>query len=318
MNFRGLSLGVGVIALSALIISAQVPPSVQPLLILRQPATLGGGAALAANGETMVYVASDKALRVRNVAAGDERVIVSLIASTRPPLDVFNDPCFANGDSSVIFSAGGGTVYYPSEIFSVNTDGSGLVQLTRSSEARIAGKVTEAFYRPICSPAGDQVMVWHHEPPGNESSSRESALLLALDGTKRQTVANARPLAWSANGLAVFVARNDAVVKVDLGTGREQSVQHLSEPILGRFPGRDVFAVVDDSTVGFAFVDEAFAAEPIPSPFPVRKTLGNARPARAVTLVSVHFDKAGDRALLHYRGSVEETFELYDIYNLPR
>ena len=95
----------------------------------------------------------------------------------------------------------------------------------------------------------------------------------------------------------------------------------LNEPIFGKLSQEDVFAVADDSTVGFATVQEASASAPTlapfpipPAPFPTRKSgdgsVATGRPGE-LKLVSMHFDRAAERALLYYKSDDDETFEIF-------
>jgi hypothetical protein len=133
-------------------------------------------------------------------------------------------------------------------------------------------------------------------------------------------------LFWSATGGAIFVAQAErdqdgkgtTVVKVDIVTGTSEPVFRLNEPIFGKLPEEDVFAVADDSKVGFATVHAASASAPAPAPFPVRKRSDGATatdPLGELRLISMHFDKAGAHVLLYYRAELgrAETFEVFKL-----
>jgi hypothetical protein len=223
----------------------------------------------------------------------------------------------------VVYSASGGTRYYPSEIYSVRTDGADLRQLTVS---RLDGGMPgEYFSNPKYSPDGSQILIWRYLPLKN-GAQPESAELISPDGSRCIRVSDGRPLFWSTTGNAIFVARGvrdqdgkgTTVVKVDLVTGSSEPVFRLNEPIFGKLPEEGVFAVADDSKVGFATVQDTSASAPAPAPFPVRKPSdGSAATGRLneLRLISMHFDRAAERVLLYYKSNSggDETFEIFKI-----
>jgi WD40-like Beta Propeller Repeat len=304
--------------------ASQAAQTFQSVLVVKQASHLGEGAALSADGMTMVYVAADRGLHLLKVASREDHVLLKEAGG----VDVFSDPSFSPDGMRVVFSASGGTMHWPSEIYSVGTDGTDVRQLTASSpKTGSDGYYSEYFYAPKYSPDGSQILIsrYDHDP---SSAQHESAELISPDGSRRIRVADGRPLFWSATGNAIFVARGvrdqegkgTTVVKVDLVRGTSEPVFRLNEPIFGKLPKEDVFAVAaDDSTVGFATVQAASASAPAPAPFPVRKrsdgTAGTGRPDEW-RLISMHFDRSAGRVLVYYKSDVlgdAETLEIFTI-----
>lgn len=300
-------------------VASQTLQNPQSVLIIKQERHLGEGAALSADGATMVYVGAGNALHILKIDSREDHV---LLKGASPGIDVFSNPSFSPDGMRVAFSASGGTWYYASEIYSVRTDGTDLRRLTVSRPSTNGHPpFSEYFYAPIYSPDGSQILMWRDDPSSPQPSSAE---LMSSDGSRRIRVADGRPLFWSTTGSAIFVAqgerdqdgRGTTVVRVDLVTGTSQPVFRLNEPIFGKLSEEEVFAVADDSKVGFATVQAASASAPAPSPFQVRKPSdGTPAPGRLreLKLVSMRFDRADERVLLYYKSGVEETFEVFKI-----
>jgi hypothetical protein len=301
--------------------TSQTPQTFRPLLTLEQASPVGGGASLSADGETMVYAGSDNALHMLQIASREDHVLLKRID---PDLSFFSSPSFSPDGLRVVFGAGGGTSYYRSEIYSVWRDGTHLTRLTTSLERRNPdGKFSEFFYTPTYSPDGSQILVWHYsnDPRGSHTDSAE---LVSPTGSRLLRMIDGRPLCWSTTGDAIFVARGEhdqdgkgaIVVKVDLVTGTNEPVSRLNEPIFGKLPAADVFAIEDDLTVGFATVQGATASAPAPVQIPVRKRRDGAVATSHtgdMSLLSMHFDATATNVLLRYKGGTAETLEIFTV-----
>src|ERR1700722_16353481 len=139
--------------------ASQTPQNVQSVLIVKQGGHLGDGVALSADGTTMVYVAEDRGLHLLKIASREDHVLLKEGGGS----DVFSSPSFSPDGMHVAFSASGGTMYWPSEIYSVTTDGTEVRQLTVSSPKTVSGgHRSELFYAPKYSPDGSQILLWRY------------------------------------------------------------------------------------------------------------------------------------------------------------
>jgi WD40-like Beta Propeller Repeat len=81
--------------------------------------------------------------------------------------DVLRDPAFSPDGSQVLFSSTQGTYYYPTDIYAVKVDGSGLTKLTRSKQIdpdhRPKGignaEYWQYFYSARFAPDGSKILV---------------------------------------------------------------------------------------------------------------------------------------------------------------
>jgi hypothetical protein len=104
------------------------------------------------------------------------------------------------------------------------------------------------------------------------------------------------------------------VLRVDLVTGTSEPVSRLDQPIFGKLPAADMFAVADDSMVGFVTVQDTSAGAPTPVHLPVRKRRdGSFATGRIgdMRLLSMHFDTTAEHVLLCYRGVATEAIEIF-------
>src|ERR1035437_603092 len=90
---------------------------------------LGEGATVSSDGRYVAYVGDDNGLHILDVDSQESRTLLTQVAQG---IDVFSHPTFDPTGTRVVFSASGGTKYYPSDIYSVNTDGTDLRKLTTS------------------------------------------------------------------------------------------------------------------------------------------------------------------------------------------
>jgi hypothetical protein len=293
--------------------ASQTFSEMRDVLVVTQEGHLGQGADLSPDGARMVYVGADRALHIMVVTSREDHILLKQVA---PGLDVFDDPVFSPDGTRLAFCASGGTQYYPFDIYSIKIDGTGLRRLTVSALSGGNGRPLEYYYKPQYSPDGSQILTWHHNP---SESQPDSADLVSSEGTRRLHVSDGRPLSWSADGNAIFIARNNDVVRINLLTGIGSAVFRLHEPIFGRLPAEDVFAVAEDTNnVGLATVQGASATAPAAVRLPIRKRRDGSAAAgdvKDLTLKSMHFDRAAKRLLLHYRDDfwTTHTLEVVDI-----
>src|SRR5918999_2039243 len=84
----------------------------------------------------------------------------SVLKETKPGIDVFLKPVFSSDGTRVLFSANGGTYYYPSDVYSIKIDGSSLQRLTRAKgflpgQEPANGNAMYAEYFYSAQPASD-------------------------------------------------------------------------------------------------------------------------------------------------------------------
>jgi Tol biopolymer transport system component len=148
------------------------------------------GACISPDAKNIVYVgAEDNALHVVELATRHDRQVLTTIDHG---LDVFDDPSFSPDGNRIIFSASGGTRYYPSDIYSVQLDGAGLLQLTTSKPAggNNTGTFAEYFYEPKYSPDGSEVLAWRYDGP----AQTDSAVLMSSSGAGLRVLTSGKPL----------------------------------------------------------------------------------------------------------------------------
>ncbi|MGD0072964.1 MAG: hypothetical protein ABSD31_01330 [Candidatus Binataceae bacterium] len=255
------------------------PPGVSVVFTLKQKKSLGTGASLSPDATKLVYVGSDEALHVVEIPSGKERM---RFAQGRPWPDVLYSPSFSPDGKRIVFSdSPGDTWYYPSDIYSVASDGTGLLQLTHSERARgpwpkpgegWGGAFTEYFGEPQYSPDGSRILV-ARGPGTTKTDPMDLAITISPDGSGRRTLTNGKPLGWAASGKAIFVLREEErpeglvrqVFKYDLASGKTQSVKGLDDILnnlenntpLGKLLAQDTFVVDNWGWLGLVTVSDA-------------------------------------------------------------
>jgi len=198
----------------------------------------GAGASLSADLSSMVYVGGDRALHVVEIASHKDRVVLTGVGF----LDTFMDPSFSPDGKRIVFSLSGGTWYYPSDIYSVQSDGTGLKQLTRSKPIE-GGRYAEYFYTPRYSPDGSQILVRQYDL-ATKTEQPDLASVMLPDGSGLHVLTKGESLAWADAGKAIFILNEQGVCKYDLASRKTQVVKGLDEvPVLGKLRGTDTFAV---------------------------------------------------------------------------
>jgi len=249
-------LALGAVSLAA---SAQSPPVV---FTLKQEGS--GGGALSADGTKIAYVADDHSLRVVEIASRKERVV------WRPQYDVevFRNPSFSPDGSHIVFEMGGATMHYPSEIYSVQVNGTDLRQLTHQSEpvqlqspeGGYAGG--RFFYTPRYSPDGSQILVWQSSEV-SEGDQGDFAAVVSPSSSDVQVLTNGKPLGWAAGGKAIFVESDQCVCRYDLDSKTTKAVPGLrNASVLGILRGSDIFAVGSNGWLGLVTVADTTAGPP--------------------------------------------------------
>ncbi len=309
---------------------------------------LGGGGTLSPDGSTLVYVTPDGGLYAADAGTGEKRALIRPLSKSdlccpydgrgfpsrpkpsnpRTVPDVLAGPAFSPDGRQIVFSASGGTYYYPSDIYSVHVDGSGLTRLTHAIQPIPAEKAKEEsdtwyqqFVSPQFSPDGRKVLVRLFDPPRPE----EEIAVMNADGSGLKSVAQGEPLFWGADSQSFYYAgQSTDIKKFDLASGTSEVIQGLpagvldpysfgpKQPlVLGKLPDKDWFVVAapDTGKISLMSVQHGAATFQTSLDVPLSKTT----PKGPVSLVSVQWTPSG-RVLLVYRGDEDsvklERFEV--------
>ncbi len=261
---------------------------------------LGEGAGISPKGKELVYVGEDNALHVVEIGTQHDRI---LLKEAAPGIDVFSHPSFSPNGTRIVFSASGGTRYYPSDIYSMAVDGSDLRKLTRSLPR--GDGFAEYFYTPMYSPDGSRIIFRQY---GNAAQS-DSVEIMSSDGSSPRKVTSGRPLFWSTDGAAAFVSTRNGVYKFEIGTAVLTPVTNLEEPVLGPLPGQDTFAVAHASGVLRVKIQDssAQAVGALSLPRGVGSTQQN---QTNIALSEVSVDPSGSYMLLRYESATSDLLEV--------
>lgn len=215
---------------------------------------LGEGAIVSSDGRYVAYVGDDNGLHILDVDSQQSRTLLTQVA---PGIDVFSHPTFDPTGTRVVFSASGGTKYYPSDIYSVNIDGTGLRKLTTSRPSGPDdGGFGEYYYAPAYSPDGTRILIWQYE----SATQRDSLAVMSADGSDFRVVSYGRPLFWNLDGTTAFVANRDGVGMVTIDTGASSPIRGIEGgAALGLLPGGDIL-VVADSGISRVRVEDSAAS----------------------------------------------------------
>jgi hypothetical protein len=184
-------------------------------------------------------------LFVKNVASGEDKLIVKAVGS----LDAFSSVTFSPDGQRLMFLAGGGTAYYPSNVMTVSTDGSDLNQLTDSTPEKWLNSDKEyALRSAMYSPDGRQILA---EIVYGALHTSAIALLSTTD--KKQTpdrLADGEPLFWSRDGTAIYFTGQDGLIyQFNLVSKQRVLITHdKGVYLLGRVPGVDAVFVRNPET----------------------------------------------------------------------
>jgi hypothetical protein len=278
----------------------------QTIFQFDQPSGLGAGAVLSPDGGTLVYRAKDDHLYAKTIATGQTRL---LLKQTPSGLDVFFDPSFSRDGSQLVFSASGPTYYYPSDIYRIGLDGSGLTRLTHSVpfpegvEPPAGGNWAYAryFYSAQYSPDGSRILVDAYDAV----HATDNVAVMAADGSGLSVLAQGKPLGWSGDGQGIYHSHGGAVEKYDLATRSSGVIAGLSPDILGRVAGKDWFAVNTAGNLALFSVEGSAAYSRGSLDVP----LAQATPREQLDLTSIQWTVSG-RVLLLYEGETTERLQV--------
>jgi len=311
-------LAFAILALGAAL-QAGSAQSISVIFALRPKGHLGGGAALSHDATKIAYVGPPVplgALHVVDIASRTDRVL------TRE--GVACDPSFSPDGKRIVFSLSGGTWHYPSDIYSVRLDGTGLTQLTHSKPAELndkgeyatefAGDYAEYFYTPKYSPDGSEILVWR-DPGTTRTNPTELAITISPDGSGIRVLTEGKPLGWAEMGKAIFIQTDQcAFCKYELGSRTIKPIRGFDEmDVLGKLRGKDTFAVDNHGWLTLVTVTDLAAGSSRILPLPTRMTPGaedvGALPAnvlpRGLELTEVTSDGSGSYLLLYYTSDFE-------------
>ena len=186
------------------------PTAGTPVFALeRQRGHLGSGAAISPDGNLVAYIGDDNGLYLYNVTLKTK----TLILNQADGLDVFTNPAFSPDGTSIVFSASGGTLHYPADLFTVSTDGTNLKRLTNTEAIDNPNGGDPLFARyndaPQFSPDGRQIAFLSRDVAANA----EFTEVMSSDGSGRKTLTTGAPLGWSADGQTVLVTAGDAEIE---------------------------------------------------------------------------------------------------------
>lgn len=266
---------------------------------------LGGGASLSPDGGRLVYVADDNALYLLDLSTGQRQ---ALLEEAGPGIDVSRNPAFSSDGTQVLVSMSGGTVYYASNIYSLNRDGSGFKRLTQAQElpagtTPAVGNAIYAQYFPSAqfSPDGTKVLLQVYD----SVQGADNAAVMNADGSQLQVLTPGTPLFWSSDGQSFYYSQANAVKAFSLATKTSATISGLNGRVLGRLPDKEWFGVDDGQSVSLVSVQDSSATFVATWNIPRVKTVGSDQ----LVLNSFQWTKSG-RVLLLYQGERTERFEV--------
>ncbi len=269
---------------------------------------LGGGASLSPEGSEIAYVGADGALHIIEISSRVDR-LVSNGVDVEQGLDVFDDPSFSPDGKRIVFSASGGTRYYPSDIYSILLDGKGLEQLTASKPVVPSKGVgfTEYYYTPQYSPDGKQILVWERDG----LSGADSAVVISSDGSTRRIVSTGQPLYWVNQGKVILVARESGAFEYDLASGMAGPVRELMGEPLGALREANTVALTDGDKVSLFTIKSGIPS--LTHNLAIPLTLSDSIKSGKLTLHMISSDQTDSRMLLDYQNEISEVLEVIQV-----
>jgi hypothetical protein len=154
------------------------------------------GAAISMDGNSVAYAGSN-GLFIHNVKTGTDQLLLSQVSEV---IDDLSNPAFSPDATHIVFSAGGGTWYYPADIYSIDTDGSGLTKLTTSTLPGQNAHDSEMFDDAIYSSDGTEVALVI-----DDLGSGCNYVGLVKSGTgEPERLAQGKPLFWANDGRGIY------------------------------------------------------------------------------------------------------------------
>ena len=170
------------------------------------------------------------------------RGLALLLKEAKPGIDVFLKSVFSSDGTRVLFSANGGTYYYPSDVYSIKIDGSSLQRLTRAKgflpgQEPANGNAMYAEYFYSAQPASDGTKILLHLYDAVHGSNNTA--LIDSDGSHLEIIDQGTPLFWGNDNQAVYYSQTDMVKRFDLRTKESQAIASLKGKVLGKWPDKD-------------------------------------------------------------------------------
>lgn len=286
--------------------------SLSVFVMERAKTHLGEGAAISPDGHLFAYIGDDNSLHVRDLNTGQDRMLLSEVG---PGLDVFAHPTFSPDETRIVFSASGGTRYYPSDIYSINTRGSDLVRLTHSKALSAAEKnnsplYSEYFYSAQYAPNGKKLMLRLYDP----IRQTDQVALTNTNGENLEIIGEGVPLYWSNDGEALYYTKDNSLTRYLLKSKEKQINTRVSVRILGKLIDADGFVVDDGNRIATGRIEDAFssnAATPLDIPRVRSSSRQKVKDAEELALTSIQFSVSG-RSLRIYEGQMTERYEIVD------
>ncbi len=278
-----------------------------PVFALERNKThLGEGAALSPDGKRLVYIGGDNALYVHSLGSGQSQLV---LRKAENGLDVLGNPTFSADGGRLLFSASGGTWYYPSNIYVVKVDGSGLARLLESlpftpgqNNSENGPYYAQYYYAPQCSPDGTKILI----RVADSVQGIDQVGVMGADGSGFQLLSQGTPLYWSTDGQSIFYTKAGAVRQLSLRTQASTTISGLDGRILGKWPDKDWFGVDTGTSINVVSVQASSATTVGAWNVPRVKTSAT---GELMTLSSFQWSSAGT-VLLIYEGDVAERLEV--------
>lgn len=220
---------------------AKAAQSVSVVFSLKTRLDLGSGVALSHDAKKLAYVGEPMgALHVVTIKSGQDLVVFKGLGDAMM-INRCGHPSFSPDGERIAFSLSGASMSFPSDIFSILLDGTGLKQLTHSDSEKPSGeRFPEYYYAPTYSPDGSEILVWKYDNSqddenyvNDETRGRvyehpekifpktaedyaqaelkelNSAVIMSADGSRMRVATKGKPLGWAASGKAIFVLREE-------------------------------------------------------------------------------------------------------------
>jgi len=268
---------------------------------------LGSGVDISRDGRYIAYIGDDSRVHLTDLATNSDRVVV---AETPDGMSVFNSPNFSPDGKTLFFSASGGTLSYPSNIYRVSLADGAVQQITSSqlqerSDDQDGKRTYNVYYmNPRVSSDGTELMV---EILDGSSSAPSAVGVLDGEGKLTRTVAQGTPLFWK-DGQRRVVYEQDGIVKsTDLDTGGEEVLGSAGGRIVGEMDGQAIettptSAVVRRDRANVKTSLQIAAVEHM-----------NSQGIKSLYLTILRWSADKKRVLLLYEGDMMERIEVHEL-----
>jgi hypothetical protein len=297
---------------------------------VKLPMAAGSGVSFDGQGKRLAILVApekqplDSSLYLIDLESGRETVLWDGVKERRKA----DQPSLAAEGTRAVFVARGDTRYYPSDIFTVLADGTGLKQLTQSrsvADTREFDPNTLTFHghwspyqryydAPSYSP--DSSLILLHIYDALTADGLDRVAVMKPDGSALQIVADGRPCCWSADGKAIYYENAGVLTRLDLATRSSilrPSTDNLT-PVMGRMKDREWFAyMLDNRHIGWFDFEKTTLGKPSyigEWSVPAVKMNG----AEEMKLKGFQWSD-GSEVLLWYQGDETERFEVVRIAN---